>query len=104
MSTVVDGGNIVRSGLLTQAIKSLTRGPRRLESRHDEFVMTERFTARELDVLRHVAQGEPNKKIAGELNLAEVTVKKHVQNIIGKLGASDRTHAAVLAVGMGLAV
>ncbi|MBM3957886.1 MAG: response regulator transcription factor, partial [Gemmatimonadetes bacterium] len=37
-----------------------------------------------------------------ELHLAEVTVKKHVQNVIQKLGVSDRIHAAVLAVKLGL--
>ncbi|MFH1141311.1 MAG: LuxR C-terminal-related transcriptional regulator [Chloroflexota bacterium] len=38
-----------------------------------------------------------------ELHLAEITVKKHVQNVIQKLGVSDRTHAAIRAAGLGLA-
>lgn len=62
-----------------------------------------RFTPRELDVVRLVAQGHTNREIARDMSLAEVTVKKHVQVIIGKLGASDRTHAAILAVRLGLA-
>ena len=49
-----------------------------------------------------VAQGYANREIAKVLTLAEVTIKKHVQSIIAKLGASDRTHAAVAAVRMGL--
>ncbi|MSQ40835.1 MAG: response regulator transcription factor [Dehalococcoidia bacterium] len=43
-----------------------------------------------------------DKAIASELNLAEVTVKKHVGSIIGKLGVSDRTQAAVVSVRLGL--
>jgi DNA-binding NarL/FixJ family response regulator len=56
-----------------------------------------------LDVLRPPAKGCPNKEICQELHLAEVTVKKHVQNVIHKLGASDRTHAVIQAVRLGLA-
>ncbi|MEW6034229.1 MAG: response regulator transcription factor [Chloroflexota bacterium] len=98
---VVNGGTMVRSGLLRQAVQLLLNTPRHVP-REAGSTPTERFTARELDVLRLVAQGLSNRPIARELNLAEVTVKKHVQNIIGKLGASDRTHAAIVAVRLGL--
>ena len=57
--------------------------------------------ARELDVLCLVAQGYANREIARELSLAEVTAKKHVQSIIGKLGVSDMTRAAIVAVRLG---
>ena len=42
-------------------------------------------------------------EIAKNLNLAEVTIKKYVQSIIGKLGVSDRTNAAIFAVRLGVA-
>ncbi|MBI4307962.1 MAG: response regulator transcription factor [Chloroflexi bacterium] len=100
---VADGGTLVRSGLLRQAVQGLLHAPRRPDQGVVDAGVAGRFTPRELDVLRLVAQGHANKKIAGALNLAEVTVKKHVQTIIAKLGASDRTHAAIVAVRLGLA-
>jgi DNA-binding NarL/FixJ family response regulator len=60
------------------------------------------LTARELDVLRLVGRGLPNKLIARELALSEKTVKTHLTSIYAKLGVSDRTQAAVLAVREGL--
>lgn len=63
----------------------------------------EQLTGREREVLRLVAQGRANKEIARELSLAEVTVKKYVQSLMGKLGAANRTGAAILALRLGLA-
>ena len=102
---VADGGTMVRSTLLRRATHGLLHVPEAPMGDADGSAPTspERFTPRELDVVRLVAQGFPNKRIAHELSLAEVTVKKHVQSIIGKLGVSDRTHAAIMAVRLGLA-
>ncbi len=99
---VVSGGTMVRSDLLRYAIQGMSRMPLRPEERKGNFPMAEWLTVRELDVLRLVGHGKGNKEIAAEMHLAEVTVKKHVQSIIGKLGASDRTQAAILAVRLGL--
>ncbi|GAA5110326.1 response regulator transcription factor [Pseudonocardia adelaidensis] len=57
---------------------------------------------RELDVLRLVAEGRSNREIAAELFLAEGTVKNHVTNVLAKLGARDRTQAALRARALGL--
>ena len=62
------------------------------------------LTKRELEVLRLVAQGQTNHQIAQGLFLSNLTVKTHVQRIIGKLGVSDRTQAAVRASELGLLV
>jgi NarL family two-component system response regulator LiaR len=62
----------------------------------------ERLTAREQEVLALIARGYPNKRIALELGIAEKTVKTHVGHVLGKLGVTDRTQAAVHAVRMGL--
>lgn len=56
-----------------------------------------RLTGRELDVLRRICQGLANKEIAYELGLQEVTVKLHVKTLYRKIGAKNRTHAAILA-------
>jgi DNA-binding NarL/FixJ family response regulator len=60
------------------------------------------LTPRESSVLRLLAEGLTNKEIGGRLSIAEDTVKKHVQNIILKLRAADRTQAAIIAYRQGL--
>lgn len=59
-------------------------------------------TPREHEVLRLVAEGLTNKEIGGRLAISEDTVKKHVQNLILKLRAADRTQAAITALRLGL--
>ncbi|MCL4534999.1 MAG: response regulator transcription factor [Bacteroidetes bacterium] len=61
-----------------------------------------RLTPREREVLALMVEGQTNKEIAASLSVAQDTVKKHVQNIITKLGANDRTDAAVRAIRAGL--
>ncbi len=61
------------------------------------------LTEREAQVLRHMAGGLTNKQIAVELKISYETVKEHVQHVLGKIGVSDRTQAAVWAVRNGLA-
>jgi DNA-binding NarL/FixJ family response regulator len=60
------------------------------------------LTARELDVLRLVAAGKPNKQIAGELEISERTARTHVSRILRKLHLSSRTQAALWAVREGV--
>src|SRR5262249_36877568 len=59
------------------------------------------LSEREIEVLREVAGGTSNKIIASHLSISEATVKAHVQNIMLKLGASDRTHAVSIAMTRG---
>ncbi len=60
------------------------------------------LSAREVEVLRRVAAGKSNKRIAGELVISETTVKSHLRSILPKLGASDRTHAVTIALKRGI--
>ena len=60
------------------------------------------LTDRELDVLRHVAAGRSNREIARSLYLTEGTVKNHVTAVLAKLGARDRTQAALRGRALGL--
>jgi DNA-binding NarL/FixJ family response regulator len=60
------------------------------------------LTSRELDVLRLVAAGKPNKQIASELEISERTARTHVSRILRKLGLSSRTQAALWAVREGI--
>lgn len=61
------------------------------------------LTARESEVLRLIAQGLPNKQIAGQLGLGLRTVESHVSSVLGKLGLASRTEAALYAVSKGVA-
>ena len=60
------------------------------------------LTAREIGVLRLIAGGNANKEIAAQLSITEETVKGHVKSILAKLGANDRTHAAMIGLKRGI--
>ena len=62
----------------------------------------ETLTARELEVLQCIAEGQANKAIAARLHISEHTVKFHVNAILGKLAAQSRTEAVVRATRLGL--
>jgi NarL family two-component system response regulator LiaR len=62
------------------------------------------LTERETEVLQLLARGMSNKEIAQALTIGEQTVKTHVGHILGKLGVSSRTHAALFAMRNGLVV
>ncbi len=63
---------------------------------------SERLTRREQEVLELIARGQSNKRIAFALGISEKTVKTHVGHVLAKLGVTDRTQAALLAVREGL--
>jgi DNA-binding NarL/FixJ family response regulator len=60
------------------------------------------LTPREIDVLRLIAAGHANKEIAAQLSITEETVKSRVKNILMKLRANDRTHAAMIGLKRGI--
>ncbi len=60
------------------------------------------LTAREIEILRYIAQGFLNKQIAAELGISEQTIKNHVTSILRKLNANARTEAVVVAIKQGL--
>jgi DNA-binding NarL/FixJ family response regulator len=60
------------------------------------------LTAAEVRVLRLIAHGSANKQIAAQLSLSEETIKGQVRNILSKLGAKDRTHAAMIGFKRGI--
>jgi DNA-binding NarL/FixJ family response regulator len=64
--------------------------------------MPDPLTPRELEILQLVAQGQTNRQIATRLIVAVGTIKIHVEHILGKLGAADRTQAAVRAAELGI--
>src|SRR5207237_2287779 len=91
---------------LEDAIRTVHAGGRRIPG-----VVAERLagrvgasdlTGRELEVLREIVGGKSNKEIAAALDISEATVKSHVNNILSKLGVTDRTQAATTALQRGL--
>jgi DNA-binding NarL/FixJ family response regulator len=67
-----------------------------------EHATDEALTPGEISVLRLIAEGNANKQIADQLSISEETVKGRVKNILSKLGASDRTHAAMIGLRRGI--
>ena len=67
-----------------------------------EHATEDALTQAEIRVLRLIAQGNANKEIARALALSEETVKGQVRNILSKLGAKDRTHAAMIGIKRGI--
>ena len=67
-----------------------------------DHVMEDDLSSREITVLQMIAAGNANKEIAGQLSIAEETVKSHVTKILAKLGANDRTHAVTIALKRGI--
>jgi DNA-binding NarL/FixJ family response regulator len=78
------------------------RVPAEVASHLAEHMSDESLTAREIDVLRHIAGGNRNRDIAERLFISEETVKVHVKHIMEKLSASDRTEAVAIAVRRGI--
>jgi DNA-binding NarL/FixJ family response regulator len=98
---VVAGGDALLAPSVTRRLIGDFARRRRHERPSPQVVAT--LTPRELDVLRLLARGLSNAEIAGELTLAEQTVKTHVGNMLSKLGLRDRTQAVVYAYENGLA-
>jgi DNA-binding NarL/FixJ family response regulator len=90
----VVGGGIYADRLGVEALRATSRGegPEPLEA----------LSAREQDVLEWLTRGYTNKEIAETLNVSSETIKTHISNILGKLQARDRTHAAVIGLRRGL--
>lgn len=66
-----------------------------------ERVSGQELTAREMSVLERIVAGRANKEIAADLFISEATVKTHINSLLGKLGVSDRTQAATVALQRG---
>ena len=97
---VADGCTQIKTELLQTAVDNLIQNGRKtLAERTTEAA---HLTAREVDVLRLMANGDSNKQIALTLGITLDTTKKHVRNVIDKLQARSRTHAAIIAAQAGI--
>jgi DNA-binding NarL/FixJ family response regulator len=91
---------------LLEAIRAVHSGLRRIPAavaqRLADRMGGPELTPREVEVLNLIVKGNSNKEIGAALFISEATVKTHVNNILGKLGASDRTQAATMALQRGI--
>lgn len=91
---------------LVETIRAVNSGhgriPTVIAEKLAQRVGSEELTSREVEVLERIVAGRANKEIASDLHISEATVKSHVNSLLGKLGASDRTQAAVLALQRGI--
>ena len=96
----------VRREELFQCIREVYAGkmfvPPAIAAKLAERLPAEELTARELEVLRLLAEGKPNKIIGADLAISEVTVKSHVQSVFRKLNVLSRTEAIAVANRKGL--
>jgi two-component system NarL family response regulator len=91
---------------LVDAIRIVHRGKSRIPAavaeRLAERLAAPALTERETDVLRQIVAGKSNKEIAAALFISEATVKTHINNMLSKLGVTDRTQAATTALQRGI--
>jgi DNA-binding NarL/FixJ family response regulator len=90
----VVGGGIYADALGVEALRSISRG--------DGPELLETLSGREQEVLQLLTRGYTNKEMAEALIVSAETIKTHITNLLGKLQAKDRTHAAVIGVRRGL--
>jgi DNA-binding NarL/FixJ family response regulator len=102
-------GYLLKSMMRTELIDTIRlvhagqrKIPAEIAATMAEHVGDDSLTSRELDVLTAIATGKSNKIVADDLNLSVHTVKGHVQSILSKLEAGDRTHAVVIAIKRGI--
>ena len=102
-------GYIVKSmppQVLLEAIRKVHGGkkaiPAEVAARLADHYSDEGLTTREIEILQQVAEGNRNRDIADKLFISEGTVKVHIQHIMAKLGANDRTQAITIAVRRGI--
>jgi DNA-binding NarL/FixJ family response regulator len=93
------GGNVLSPRVIQNLFDAMDSGSDMGETHHRP---TSSLTQRETDILSLLAEGKSNRDISRALYLSEKTVKAHLAAIFRKLGVSNRTQAAMAAVGMGI--
>lgn len=98
----VSGDVLIRSSLFREALRAMRDAEEHSRQQAAQGEIVESLSSQETKVLQLVVEGLTNKEIGDALFLSEHTIKKYVQNIMSKLGASDRTQAAVKGVRLGI--
>jgi two-component system nitrate/nitrite response regulator NarL len=97
------GESVISAEMTSKLVRGLQAGLQSGSGADAQQADRERLSPREREILRYLARGASNKEIARALEVAESTVKIHVQHILRKLNLTSRVQAAVYAVEAGLA-
>ncbi len=97
--TVANGGTLIAPSVARKVISEFAR--LKPASQDSAESLPDPLSEREIEILKVLAQGHTNKEIADQLYLAEGTVKNYVTSILQKIGARDRTQAAIRARELG---
>ena len=102
-------GYLLKSQVLTELVEAIRfvhaggrRIPPEVSAELAAHLGEDALSEREIQVLRLVAQGNSNKRVAAELGVTEETIKAHMSSIFAKLDANDRTHAVTIALRRGI--
>jgi DNA-binding NarL/FixJ family response regulator len=95
--TLAAGGILIQPAITERIVKSIEH----VTNDFPSLETPERFTEREIEVLRLMSGGHSNREIAEALHVAEGTIKNHVSNILSKMGVRDRTRAVLKALEQG---
>lgn len=93
-----DGDSVISHQMTSKLVHNIKAGPQTTSTPAER----DKLSPREREILLHLARGASNKEIARDLDVAESTVKIHVQHILRKLNLTSRVQAAVYAVEAGL--
>ncbi len=94
---VMDGGSVWEGDLIQNAVRGLFHMHKIEVEVGDRHLLDIQLTQRELEILRLLTDGLTNKDIATKLSISVETIKKSIKSIMGKLGVSNRTQAAIVA-------
>ncbi len=98
----MQGGSLLQPVVASKLLRHMGQQGNSARHSYAHQPIYEALTERELEVLKLLAQGMPNKEIAAHLVISERTAKFHISSIMGKLGATNRTEAVSLAAQKGL--
>lgn len=101
----MDGDSVIAPEMMSKLVAAYKGGAISEVKEHEKSIVETPITSlspRELDILRGITRGASNKEIARDHDIAETTVKIHVQHVLRKLNVSSRVHAAVIATECGL--
>ena len=96
------GQSVMDAEVQQRLLRAATTGDGAKPADQPEFRAHESLTTRELDVLRHIAQGLSNDEIAATLSVSAATVKTHINHVFAKTGCRDRAQAVAYAFRIGI--
>ncbi|MFZ3171750.1 MAG: response regulator transcription factor [Carboxydocellales bacterium] len=96
--SVYAGETVIHPTITSRLLSEFSRLTAVAKAAEEREAITDLLTHREMEILKHIAQGKSNKEIADALYISEKTVKNHISNIFRKIQVEDRTQAALFAV------